>query len=159
MLWAAPPDPEPALDRTERISTDAPHEWQSAPTTSSWLAGDVTCETEDEGHVCERIHLQIVPDDGQTFGRLTAHIGDFGPVPPPVTDLDLYLYESDGVGHVGPRVDASGRFGLPDEPPGEDVEVDLTFVEGAARYVVVEVRHYQSTHSTYRGTASLQDAD
>jgi hypothetical protein len=120
----------------------------------------VECSEDDPTTRCEQLFIEFVnpPADGEESATATATItlSDFAPLADPVTDLDLYVYESDELGTLGPEAGVSWRFGPPLDPAGEEVELEVTTTaERPSRFYIVSVRYYRSVETGYTGEAKL----
>lgn len=106
------------------------------------------------------------PGNGATSDTrtLTITLDEFDPVPEPATDIDLYVFESDELGTIGPLVDISGTGVLNNAldgsvaPSGERVEVEVTTTTAnPTRYYLARVVYYASVETGYRGHATIGD--
>jgi hypothetical protein len=152
----------PELRGTASVGT--PFSWTGATATGTNGQGpnlySVECSEDDPTTRCEQLLVEFAnpPTEGQETATATATISlsEFDPFPDPVTDLDLYVYESDELGTVGPEAGVSWRFGPPLDPSGEEVELEVTTtVDQPSRYYIVSVRYYRSIESGYQGEAKL----
>jgi hypothetical protein len=152
----------PALRGT--VSAGSPFSWEGAAATGTNGQGpnlsSVECSEDDPTTRCEQLFIEFVnpPADGEESATATATItlSDFAPLADPVTDLDLYVYESDELGTLGPEAGVSWRFGPPLDPAGEEVELEVTTTaERPSRFYIVSVRYYRSVETGYTGEAKL----
>ena len=168
VVWSTDaPRLPPQPDRVGKASADAPFTWSG--TAATGLRRPVTvspadrCVKDDPMARCEQVLVEIEnpPAAGAASASraATISIGDFGPTAEPATDLDIYVYESDQLGTLGPFVDASESAGEIEEPVGETVSLQVTTTrEQPSRFYLVQVVYYRSVDSGYRGTVTLAGA-
>ena len=165
LLWATSPPRLPTLPELRAtVSPGSPFSWNGAVATGTNgqlpNLSSAECREDDPTTRCEQLFVEFAnpPADGEESATATATItlSDFAPLADPVTDLDLYVYESDELGTLGPQAGVSWRFGPPLDPPGEEVELEVTTTtDEPSRYYIVSVRYYRSIESGYQGEAKL----
>lgn len=170
LLWstASPRMPE-APDVTGNVSPGSPFTWDGRPATGANFYGGYPCEEDDDpSRRCEDVLLKVTnpPADGEASDTrtLTITLDRFDPVPEPAADIDLFVYESDELGTIGPFVDISGNGVLDHaldgsvDPKGERIDVEVTTTAAnPTRYYVARVVYFASVETGYRGTAAFGD--
>jgi hypothetical protein len=100
---------------------------------------------------------QVDIDTGKTkrTKSTTITVNNFGPVPDPVTDFDLIIFESDAQGTRGTEIARSGDFG-PQQGGDESVGASIvTTLAEPSKFVLVEVVYFAVANSKYTGTATF----
>lgn len=165
IVWATdPPRVPPEPDLRGKVSADSSFTWEG--TAATGLNGQVPfvsregCSGDDPMTRCEQVLVEFAnpPDGGAESATRTARVtlSQFEPVPEPVTDIDLYVHESDELGTVGPLVGYSARFGPPLDPSGEEVAFEVTTtLEEPSTFYIVSIVYFRTVETGYRGTAEL----
>jgi hypothetical protein len=131
------------------------------PATGSNATG--TCG-DDRDNYCDTVLLefsnpltQAEINAGKTKKTKTATItiNNFGPVPDPLTDFDLIIFDSDAQGTKGDSLVQSADFG-PNQAGDEQVSTSIqTTITQPSKYVLVEIVYFISANSSYKGTAQF----
>ena len=126
-------------------------------------AASGTC-SDDRDTYCDTILLefsnpltQAEIDAGKISKKknATVTINQFGPVPDPVTDFDLILFESDASGTRGDSLGQSAAWGY-DDGDSESVTTQITTtLSQPSKFVLVEVVYFIVSNSSYKGTAAF----
>ena len=161
-LWqtdASPVSTPPA--RKASVTAASPYAWtgNAAIGARGFDADSRPCSADNPFNRCDLTLLTLdnPPVSGATTRRAqgTVKISGYEDTgsPRPVTDLDLYVYDSDQYGTRGPLLGQSTNDA---EHITETVKWNVdTTTQQPVRYVLVEVVYYTSANKSYRGTASL----
>lgn len=118
------------------------------------------CSQDDPRTYCEYALIALsnpVPED-DADGRLrksaTIKLDGFNPVPDPVTDFDLLVYESDAEGTKGTEVGQDGSILDADFTEVVTASVTTTRTE-PVKYLLAEIVYYASPNASYHGTVQF----
>ena len=167
VLLPATAQAEASTDKTGKVEIDKPFTWDGTQTVGLNVAhywGPIeegTC-THDPHSYCETLLIEFSNpltqeeiDSGKTSKTKGASItiGEFGPVPDPVTDFDLVVFESNAEGTKGSEIGRSAAFG-PDQAGDESVFLSIrTTISQPSVYVYVDVVYFAVVATGYVGTA------
>jgi hypothetical protein len=160
-------------DRTQKVDAGTTYTWEGSTALGLNLlywgdpvtGGNATSECgDDTDNYCETVLFefsnpltQAEIDAGKTFKNKNATItvNNFGPVPDPVTDFDLILFESDAQGTRGESLGQSAAFG-PDQSGDESFSTPIrTTVTQPSKFVLAEIIYFAVANSKYTGTAQF----
>ena len=162
-----------APDRTHKVDMGTTFTWEGNTALGLNLlyfgdpvtGGNATYECgDDTDNYCDTVLFEFSNpltqadiDAGKTFKSRTATItvGNFGPVPDPVTDFDLRLYQSDAQGTQGEFLGQSANFG-PDQDGDESYSTPIrTTVAEPSKFILAEIIYFAVANSKYTGTAQF----
>ncbi|MFN2543294.1 MAG: hypothetical protein ABR600_01815 [Actinomycetota bacterium] len=167
LVWSTSPPRLPRQPDLRGTATPGtPFSWSGTPSTglNQQYLGNSLCSNDKATSRCEDVLVRVdaAPEPGaSTAARaFTATLDQFGPVPEPATDLDLFVYQSDELGTVGPLIGQSTNGGVdpfdPTKTAGEKVTFPFTTTAAQpTRFYVVRVVYYQSVSSGYHGAVSI----
>jgi hypothetical protein len=164
ILWQT--DPSPVSTPPARKATITPstgYTWNGDPAVGAqgFSIDSKPCSADNPFNRCDLTLLTFdnPPASGATTRKAqgTVKLSDFADTSTPenLTDLDLYVYDSDKNGTRGALLgESAGSTEALTETVKWTVE---TTTKDPVRYVLVEVVYYQSANKGYRATASLDN--
>jgi hypothetical protein len=165
---AEPPD-GPAV----KVSAGTTYTWDATPTTGLNVAywgvpftgvGATSACGDEVADYCETRLFELSNpltqadiDAGRTkrTKSATITINNFGPVPDPVTDYDLLVFDSDANGTRGDELATSTAYGH-EQAGDESVTLSIvTTLAEPSKYVFVEIVYFAVVNSSFKGTVQF----
>jgi hypothetical protein len=164
-----------APDKTATVAAGAEFKWTGTTATGMnqyyWDPAGVGPAGPVEDHKCDKTQAYYCEDILLKFENpfTAAELADpkkkfkdrsatilldaFSPASP-VSDFDLFAYESDASGAVGQELDSDGAIAVGDDT--EEVNVTITTTKTVSTvYVLARVVYFQVVNGNYKGTVSF----